>query len=220
MPDCDVLIVGSGPCGTAAAAACARAGATTFLLDGGIAPPPPPSPAPSHFVQLRRYDPDQWRHLLGADLSGVPLGDLGEGKGGGNLDGDRAYVTRHADDLLPVEAHDTAVIQSLAIGGLGSAWGAVCAMWSADELRSAGLPPDEMQGHYQSVSDRIGVSGPSGEFRLMPPVHLDLHGSAIMRAARRRHRELRRLGATVEQPPLAILTEDRAPRRACSYSDL
>src|SRR5690349_18956512 len=39
MPDCDVLVVGSGPCGTAAATALVEAGAVTVMVDGGIEPP-------------------------------------------------------------------------------------------------------------------------------------------------------------------------------------
>jgi choline dehydrogenase-like flavoprotein len=221
MPESDVLVVGSGPCGVSAAWPLVEAGARVTLVDGGFAPPPILSePLELAFGELRRARDDQWRWFLGEDLSGVPVSDPADGRGGGNLSGNRAFVTRAADACLPVRAEGYSVLQTLAIGGLGAAWGGVCALWSADELAAAGLPPDEMAERYRSVCARIGVSGPSGAPGCLPPARLDGHGERIEGAARRRAARRERLGVRVAQPPLALLTEDRGARRACDYGDL
>jgi choline dehydrogenase-like flavoprotein len=217
----DVIVVGSGAAGAHAASPLVHAGCRVAMLDGGYEAPAWLASAPSeNFEDVRRYDRDQARWFLGADFSAIPLGDLARGMAAGTVSGNRRYVVEEAETLLPVDAGDTQILQSLAKGGLAAAWGATCAFLSAEELRDVGLPPDEMLRHYEIVSRRIGVSGPQGRPGIQPPLRLDHHAAALLRAYCRKKHAFDTMGIEVSQPHSAALTEDLGPRRRTAYTDM
>ena len=138
MPEvADVVVVGSGPSGALAAAHLVDAGLHVLMLDVAhdddryrqLVPDAP-------FSELRRGDANQRRYFLGDDLDGVPSGEI---KVGAQLTPPRQFVTRDSERWLPVRGEHFAAMQSLALGGLGAAWGAASFTWTEDELRRAGM---------------------------------------------------------------------------------
>jgi choline dehydrogenase-like flavoprotein len=222
MPDrFDVVVVGSGAAGAHAAYPLVRAGCRVAMVDGGFDAPSLLEHAPcENFEDIRRYDEDQHCWFLGADYSAIPLGDVKRGMAAGTVSGNRRYVVQDTGVLLPVDAGDALILQSLAKGGLAAAWGATCAFLNAVELRAAGLPPGEMSRHYEIVARRIGVSGPQDRPGVQPPLRLDHHGAAVLRAYRHKRRSFDAMGIEVSQPHAAALTEDLGSRKRTSYTDM
>lgn len=222
MPDrFDVVVVGSGAAGAHAAYPLVRAGCRVAMIDGGFDAPSLLEHAPcENFEDIRRYDKDQHRWFLGADYSAIPLGDVKRGMAAGTVSGNRRYVVQDTAVLLPVDAGDAQILQSLAKGGLAAAWGATCAFLNAEELRAAGLPPDEMPRHYEIVARRIGVSGPQDRPGVQPPLRLDHHCAALLRAYWKKRRSFDAMGIEVSQPHAAALTEDLGSRKRTAYTDM
>jgi choline dehydrogenase-like flavoprotein len=212
----DVVIVGSGPAGVHAAAAVLEAGRSVAMIDGGLTAPAVMERAPAeNFEEVRRTRLDQHLWFLGEDYSGIPL----EGPRGGVLiSGNRSYVARDADRFLPIRAPGLQLIQSLAAGGLGAVWGAECHYFDAAELASMGLP--DLGSHYDTVTVRIGVSGPPDRAGILPPLPPDHHARRLLDRYAVRREAFERLGARVVQPHTAVLTEDRGARRACARTDM
>jgi choline dehydrogenase-like flavoprotein len=195
MPDCDVIVIGSGPAGAHAAQTLVEHGANVVVLDGGAMPPAGLEATPDiPFSEVRKKDPHQFRWFLGDDLSGIPVSGLTGGLGGGQVSGNRSYVVAHAEALLPLELRNCQVIQSLAKGGLGASWGAACAIPDADELLAMRLNATELEQHFDAVMRRIGVSGNGSHPALQPALTPDHHAAAALRAY-----EARRAGLPVRQ---------------------
>ena len=220
MPECDVIIIGSGPAGVHSAWPLVMAGKNVTMVDGGKRSMGDMSDAPRrNFEDVRRNDPNQWRWFLGNDLSGIPLSGLTGGLGGGQVSGNRSYVTS-GTEALPITLQKAFVIQSLAEGGLGAAWGATCAYLKPEELAMMGMPADEMERHYETITRRIGVSGPGDRPGLQPVWKPDMHGSLLLEAARKKQKTLEKSGMNVIQPPTAVLTQDKDGRTATTYADM
>lgn len=221
MPDCDVIVIGSGPAGAHAAQTLVEHGANVVVLDGGAMPPAGLEATPDiPFSEVRKKDPHQFRWFLGDDLSGIPVSGLTGGLGGGQVSGNRSYVVAHAEALLPLELRNCQVIQSLAKGGLGASWGAACAIPDADELLAMRLNATELEQHFDAVMRRIGVSGNGSHPALQPALTPDHHAAAALRAyeARRAWFDTRKIA--VAQPLSAVLTQDLGNRRATVYNDM
>lgn len=217
----DVLIIGSGPAGAHAALPLVEAGVQVTMLDGGLSAPPILSASKAtHFEDTRREDPDQWKLFLGEDLSSIPVHGLSGGLGGGMTSGNRTYVTEGTEQHLPLQVQNGQVIQSLAKGGLGAAWGAACAYFSPQELSAMGLPPEQMQSCYEEVTREIGVSGPENQKNIQPALPLDHHGTLLLKHAQRKERTLSARHITFTQPCSAVLSRNLGERRASQCLDM
>lgn len=217
----DVLVIGSGPAGVHAAYPLVMAGKGVCMVDGGYEAPPmlyePPS---GTYDDVRRRESDQYRWFLGEDLSNIPLQGLQGGHGGGMAHGNRAYATKGTEEFLPLKLATAQIIQSLAQGGLGAVWGAACAFMPDHELKAMGLNPSEMQRHYRTVSERIGVSGPQIHPEIDPPLQPDHHAEHFLKAYRKKEKLFQKEHLSVMQPHSAVLTKDKGKRKAHSYSDM
>ncbi len=221
----DVIVLGSGPAGAIAAAELLEQGRSVHLVHLGhddtiyrdLIPDAP-------FSTVRRDVADQSLWWLGADDEGIPTGKV---RIGSQLTPPRQFTVRDTATELPVHGDSFEPMQSLALGGLGAAWGAAAYTYTADELAACGLPPQGFAGHYAAVAERIGVSGShdddtagacSGQLRaLQPPLDLDSNAQALLSAYRARGTAKRmRLG----RMPLAILSQDLGDRRANPYFDM
>ncbi len=221
MPDCDVIIIGSGPAAVHSAYPLIEAGKTVWMIDGGNAPPSSMAEAPiDNFEDVRRTHSDQYRWFIGDDFSGIPLGGLQGGLGGGQISGNRSYAVRDTDTLLPLSLHNAQVIQSLALGGLGAVWGAACAYLEPQELQAMGMDPAAMEEHYDIVTRRIGISGPQNRSGIQPALTPDLHAQLILKKAASKGDWLTKERMSVAQPHSAILTQPLGTRQASTENDM
>lgn len=214
----DVIIVGSGAAGVHVAHPLITAGLRVLMLDGGISPPDilRQSP-PGDFLEMRQRSYEQIRWFVGEDTAQLHAHTEMNGMIGGN----REFVTRHTESLLPLQPRgQEEVTQTLAEGGLASAWGGACTYFDDDQLKSLKLPTAEMQQAYAEVTKMIGVSGPEGRPQVQPPLQTDHHTRLLLQKARNCAEKLSKIAATVRQPHTAVLTQALGEREACAYDDL
>lgn len=222
----DAIVVGSGPSAVNAAYPLVEAGLTVRMLDVGnrdavYAPLIPPV----SFTELRRSDREQHRYLLGDRFEGIAFDHVGAGA---QLTPPRQHVTRDTDRLQPIASSTFFPLQSLAEGGLGGAWGAGSPPFSEIDLAGMPLPYAELAAHYETVAERIGVSGDRDDLlpflgaqrAMQPPVGTDSNGLAILRRYARHRDALRRAGIFLGQPRLAMLSRPHRGREANRLRDL
>lgn len=224
----DVLVVGSGPSAVCAARVCVDRGLDVHMLDVGhddttYRPIVPDQP----FSVIRRTDPAQHRYFLGDRLEGLPEGSV---RVGAQLTPPRQFIVEKSDEQLPYESRDFFPMQSLALGGLGAGWGAQTLTYSDEELRRAGLPPDDLRRHYPRVVEVVGVSAATdddiapdtleGIGSPQPPLDLDSGATRLLEAYRRIAPRLHASGFRMGRTPLAVLSRDLADRRANPYHDM
>ncbi|HVA33498.1 MAG TPA: hypothetical protein VNG31_05085, partial [Candidatus Baltobacteraceae bacterium] len=157
MTTFDFIVVGSGATGSMAAQTLVESGASVLMLDGGIADERYAGTIPHEtFVDLRHTDDEQHRYLLGEHFESAAYATLGAGA---QLTPPRRFIVERVAELLPTHAAAFAPVESLALGGLASGWGLLCGVYSDAELARASLPIADMRDAYQTVADRIGLSG-------------------------------------------------------------
>lgn len=217
MQGCDVIVIGSGPAGAQAAQTLLEAGLRVTMLDIGREGASILEESPGQtFESVRRTNPDQWKWFLGENFSGIPVEGMRGGLGGGMTSGNRGYAVREAEALLPLTVENGIVIQSVAKGGMGAVWGATSMYLDAATLERMGLPAAEMDKAYGTVTARIGVSGPPDRPNIQPPLTLDHHASALLKASARKKQP----GIRFLQPHSAVLTQPLGKRQATTYADL
>jgi choline dehydrogenase-like flavoprotein len=220
MPDSDVLVIGSGPAGVHAADVLLKAGKSVVMIDGGKTAPDMSGSPTDNFAEVRKYEGHQADWFLGKDLSGIPVSGLTGGLGGGQVSGNRGYVVEDAAKELPIAEDNCQIIQSLAEGGLGAAWGAACSIPKEGELHAMGLDPKNLEPHLRAAIEEVGVSGPDTRAGMQPALPPDLHASLALDAYRRKKKAFDAKHLSVAQPLSAILTQDKNGRKASSLADM
>ena len=223
----DVVVVGSGASGVHAAYPLVEAGYRVTMLDVGhedltyekLIPP-------ASFTELRRSDAAQHRYFLGDRLEGVAIGPS---EAGPQITPPRSYVLRDSERLGPKRTRDFEALESFALGGLASAWGAVSFPFNDHELGGCGLPIEELRAHYEIVARRIGVSGDSsddlvplrgGLDSLQSPLKLDHNASAILDRYHRLRSPFGAAGLYLGKAMVAALSSGLDDREANSYTDM
>ena len=196
------------------------AGKTVTIVDGGYGPPGILERAVGNFEDVRVRDADQWKLFLGKDLSGIPVEGIEGGHGGGMTSGNRSYVTRGAAERLPLETTDAFVVQSLAAGGLGAAWGGACAFFDDRTLDAMGVPARSLDGPLDNVVRSIGVSGPGGRPGVQPALPPDHHAARALAKYATAAERFRALDVTVSQPHNAVLSTPLGNRAANALNDM
>ena len=132
-----------------------EAGISVLTLDVGITDRSKKLPEGSTFDLLRKTDTDQHLYWLGANFEGIPQGHIGVGS---QLPPARKYLIQRLYELSPLLSSSFLPMESLALGGLGGAWGLGCHVFSESELTRVGLNAAEMKDCYASIAKRIGIS--------------------------------------------------------------
>ncbi len=218
----DVIIVGSGPAGVSAAFPLVERGLRVLMLDGGhTASELYPS---ADYLSARATDIEQWRWMIGADFYALRQQNAVSPKLRVP-----AYKEVFADysQANRITAENFVVAGSLATGGLSNAWGCGVARLSAAELAEYPCSPQDMDGAYAAVAQRIGISG-SGDDDLsdyfgldswaQPPISADALNQKLLLNYERRRAALRKLGVRVGRSRIAVLSQDYGARRACDVS--
>lgn len=222
----DVLVVGSGPAGVNAAAALVDSGWNVGLVDFGNRDATyAPLIYDASFTTLRRTDAGQHRYLLGDRFEGLPSGNV---RVGAQLTPPRQYVHADVARSMPVASETFSAMESLAMGGLGNAWGAGAFCFSDEELAQAGLSADAMRPHYERVAARIGVSGTRDDLlpflgdcqSLMPGIRLDSNAERVLARYAAKRRRLQANGFYLGQTRLAVCTEPHEGRGPYGYQDM
>lgn len=216
----DVLIVGSGPAGTAAAFPLVAAGLRVGLLEGGTEPPAAP-PSLDDFMTLRRRDPEQWRYFLGKDLSALRPLPVASPKF--RVPGLQAVFDRYAQ-ACPVEGRGFHTVGALAPGGLSRAWGAGVACFDDDDLGDAPLSAADLAPSYRRVAERISIAGDCGdrmadffgtELPLQAPCPLSDNARILLERHARAPERAARHGIRLGHARNAVLTTPLGGRQGC-----
>jgi glycine/D-amino acid oxidase-like deaminating enzyme len=227
MAPADVVIIGSGPSGAMAAAELVARGIHVTLVDYGADDPALRARVPDQpFSQFRQQDPAQRGYLIGDHLEGVPRSGV---RVGAQLTPPRQFASRAAESLLPVESSDFHPMQSLALGGLGAAWGTACFTYTAEECARAGLDQAALAAHYPGVVQEAGISGPEEDPDTglwwkdvpgcQPPLDLDTNSAALLAAYQKAPARWRERGFALGRIPLAINSRAHGDRAANPYFD-
>lgn len=221
----DVIVVGSGPGGANAAVALVDKGLNVVLLDVGEedAQYAPIIPRQS-FRTIRETDTNQHRYFLGDRFEGIPFGKVGLGA---QLTPPRQYVMTSGRSRMQTESDTFQLSESLALSGLGAAWGAGVFPFSQQELAAWPIPRSELAPHYAAVASRIGTTGGDddlahfiGEFKTMPPVEIDSNAETVLTRYESRRESFRHQGFFMGRTPLAICTSALGTRGPMSYLDM
>jgi len=222
----DVVIVGSGASAVNAAFPLVETGLRVRMLDLGHRDEHYASLIPDQgFSEIRRGDPQQRRYFLGEGFCGIGFGHTGSGA---QLTPPRQFVCRDTETLTPVDSDGFFPIESLARGGLAAAWGAGCPPFSDADLSGMPLSRSQLEPHYETVAERIGLSGERdeltsfmGDLRAMQPaVELDANAETILGRYAGRRERLNRAGFFLGRPRLAMLSRAHRGREPQRYHDM
>jgi hypothetical protein len=223
----EYIIVGSGCTGAMAAQTLVEAGKNVLMIDGGITDDHYNKLQPAaDFVQLRKTDKEQHRYFLGDKFESLPDDELGTGA---QLTPARQFLIDHVDKLLPTEAENFSAMESLALGGLGGGWGLGCCVFSANEMKLAGLSPEKMNPAYQVIADRIGINSENDDARKFTAAHLermqtppppDLTAQQLLNNYHSKKNSLNKNGFFLGRPALALLTAEKNGRKPAALHDM
>lgn len=223
----DFLVIGSGCTGAIAAQTLAEAGHTVLIIDGGQQDESEADKIPKeNFTQLRRNDEQQEHYFLGKKFESIPDGKTGSGA---QLTPARNFLTRETEKYLPLLSQQFSAIESLAVGGLGGGWGLGCCVFSDAELNRCGLDAAKMKTAYQTIADRIGLSGSQDDAtpftsahitNVQPAFGLDQPAAQLHAKYIRKKSTLNANGFYLGRPALALLTQDKNGRKALQRRDM
>jgi choline dehydrogenase-like flavoprotein len=222
MPDHDVVVIGSGPAGAAAAHALCDAGRAVTVIDAGDRIEPGRM---QPFQEMARSEPERWppgladrvRDAFPADVKHVPLKPAF-----GSL---FPYVIDDPD--LPISSVGTDTLSSLAYGGLSNAWGASILPFDRDDIEGWPISLAELQPHYEAVLRFVPVSAERDELSETLPLYTDAPESLrrgeqaeqLLGHLRRHRPQLERAGLSFGASRLAVRASTGDDRR-CRHSGM
>jgi choline dehydrogenase-like flavoprotein len=168
-PAADLLVIGSGPSGVAAAHALCSAGRSVTLLDAGDRIE---AGRMDVFESLARLEPSSWpsetarraRDTFHVDVRHVPLRPSY-----GSL---FPYV--RGDDLdLPIVCDNADTLPSLAHGGLSNSWGASILPVRQADIADWPISLAELEPHYEAVLRFVPIAAERDELAETLPLYSD-----------------------------------------------
>jgi choline dehydrogenase-like flavoprotein len=223
----DVLIVGSGVSGVAAALGFADRGIKPCLVDVGLEPPAVPDIQENFYEYRKNHDSfslmsgDHFEGLLYLDEKSpsVPVKLVSPLM---------RFVTARAQEYSPLKTSGIDVIQSFSRGGLANAWGAGLYRYGDRDLAGFPIEPRDLNPYYDRLTREIGISGENDDLSpffgkdelLQKPLRLSANASRIMQKYLRKKKTFNAEGLYMGRPRLGVLTEEREGRRRCDYGNL
>lgn len=222
----EIIIVGSGAAGAAAALALADLGLRPQLLDVGHTDAGAGPRVEGNLYDYRRRH-DTFNLYIGEDLQG--LADVLTGETGiAKLNApNAAFVVRDAARLSPVEARGFDPIQSFAFGGLGNAWGAGLYRFVDDDLAGFPLRAAALAPYFDRLTAEVGISGAGDDLApffgettgLQPPLQLSYNANRFYHNYAHRRGAFHARGVRIGRPRLGVLSQPKDGRPACDYSN-
>jgi choline dehydrogenase-like flavoprotein len=220
----DAIVVGSGPCGVAAARTLLEGGRSVLLVDAGDDCPVPASAGA--LGVLRRDAEATWPLFLGRDFAALRASEESSPK----LRTPRAArLAERYCATLGISTSGFLAMGALAVGGLSNFWGATASVYSGADLATWPAAAARLASHARAIARRIGISGRDGddlaEYHGDVPLDGDLPVPPPMamlldRYARCRDR-LRARGFALGRARNAVLTQAKGPRRqGCALDNL
>lgn len=222
----DVIIVGSGPGGVNVAYPLCEAGLNVAMLDFGNTDKKYRQLVPAwDFTHIRLHDDQQHRYLLGDDYEGIILGNI---RVGTKLTPPRLHIVADAATLMPVDSDNFVANESLAMGGLADGWGAGVLPFREDDFNDMPITYADLETHYRTVAERIGVSGGEddlhsvfGDFGdIMPPLDIDSNAETIMNRYNRQRKYFNDSRFFMGRSPLAVCSRPHRGRGPHQYHDM
>jgi choline dehydrogenase-like flavoprotein len=226
VPTFEYLVVGSGCSGATAAQTLIDAGATVTMLDVGMQSDKDVVIPDKDYLDIRKTEDDQHHYFIGDNASGVTWDKVGKGQ---QLTPPRKHIAQLTDTFLGVDSDSFSPLESLAYGGLGAGWGLQSWEYSKSDLKQVGLDPEQMSAAYETVSNRIGISGlqdDAAKYTLgtlktyQPAPTMDRNHAYILKKYEARKAALNKQGFLLGRTPLALLTKDQDDRKKYAYQDM
>ena len=223
----DVLIVGSGVSGVAAALRFADMGVVPCLVDVGLTPPGGPV-IRDNFYSYRKNN-DTFSVMIGDNFEGLINLRSGEPSVPTKLASPlMRFVTGRAREFSPLESEGFDVIQSFGQGGLASAWGAGLYRYDDRDLEDFPIESRDLAPYFDRLTEEIGISGENDDLTpffgkdelLQKPLYPSANAAKIMQKYAKKKKELNAKGMYIGRPRLAVLTEEREGRGTCDYGNL
>jgi hypothetical protein len=222
----EFIVVGSGLTGAMAAQTLVEGGAQVLMLDVAYKNETGNTFPNKNFLDIRQTQPKQSELLLGKDYEGIPWGAI---KTGAQLTPGRKYMAKGIEHWLPIISKTFFPIESLSLGGLGGGWGAGCYVFSDAELKKAGLSKSLLNQSYQTVADRIGISGGKDDIEpytteglqnIQPGIAIEESMQRILDKYKAKKSKLNGRGFYTGISTLAMLTQNKGNRKAFTYNDM
>ncbi len=223
----DVVIVGSGVSGVAAALRFADKGVVPCLIDVGLKPPPIPAIAENFYDYRNSHD--SFGLMIGDNFEGlVDLGKKSPSAPVKMASPLMRFVTAHAQEYSPLETSGMDVIQSFSQGGFAGAWGAGLYRFGDRDLEGFPIGSKDLTPYYERLSGEIGICGENDDLTpffgkddlLQKPLRLSANASRIMQKYSRKRDIFKNKGLYIGRPRLGVLTEGKNSRMACDYNNL
>jgi len=221
----DVIIVGSGPSGVAAALACARKNVVPTMLDIGT----------ERSSNMPSIDSNFYDYAEHHNVSDVVIGKHFEGLYNANPTNKHVslaltapknrFIVRDTDCLQPLDEINASIVQSLAKGGLANAWGGAAYRYNDSDLRKFPIDAVDLDPFYDFLTQEMGINGEeddlapfygSGRY-LQSPTKLPINSSVILDNYKRRRKTLNKQGMYLGRMRSAVLTRDLGQRKAHLY---
>ena len=221
------IVVGSGCTGAMAAQTLVEAGVKVLMLDAGNADDTYEKLLPEKdFTTIRQTDEKQSEYLLGKKFESISWANIGSGS---QLTPPRKFMVSEVDKFLSVLSQTFFPVESLAYGGLGNGWGLGSCVFSDAELSLCGLDAAQMKAAYQTVADRIGISGAQDDinnfttahlYNIMPPAPVDSNQEHLRTNYNRKKEWFAQNNFFLGRTALALITKDKDHRKAYQPKDL
>jgi choline dehydrogenase-like flavoprotein len=214
----EVLVIGSGPSGVAAAWGLLASGVRVRMLDGGLRLEPERAAAVG---RLRDKPRKQW---TSDDLKAVKGTVVASSKGvEDKLLFGSSFVFRGMDRFHPVRLAGAKMYQTLAEAGLSNVWGGSMLPATASDLDAWPFGLSELEPHYRQVLARMPYAAREDDVaRVLPlyakqtkPARLSRQATAFLADLDAHRTELAKAGWTFGQGRIAVRTEPSAAGPGC-----
>lgn len=221
------IVVGSGCTGAMAAQTLVEAGVKVLMLDAGNTDDTYEKLIPEKdFTAIRQTEETQSDYLLGKQFESISWANIGSGS---QLTPPRKYMVKEVEKFLEIASQTFFPVESLAYGGLGNGWGLGSCVFTDKELEAAGLDAAKMNAAYQTVANRIGISGAQDDItayttahlsNIMPPAPVDSNQEQLRTNYNRKKKWFAQNNFFLGRTALALITNDKDHRKAYQPKDL